>query len=69
MQYMALESRCRVWIIDECQKMTGDAQSAFLKALEDTPNHVYFILCTTDPQKLLPTIRGEMHDAQYGAVE
>lgn len=38
--------------------MTGDAQSAFLKALEDTPNHVYFILCTTDPQKLLPTIRG-----------
>ena len=58
MQYMALESRCRVWIIDECHKMTGDAQSAFLKALEDTPNHVYFILCTTDPQKLLPTIRG-----------
>jgi DNA polymerase-3 subunit gamma/tau len=57
-QYKPLEGTCRVWLIDECHKMTGDAQSAFLKALEDTPSHVYFILCTTDPQKLLPTIRG-----------
>jgi DNA polymerase III gamma/tau subunit len=57
-QYKPLEGSCRVWLIDECHKMTGDAQSAFLKALEDTPPHVYFILCTTDPQKLLPTIRG-----------
>jgi len=57
-QYKPLEGRCRVWLIDECHKMTGDAQSAFLKALEDTPKHVYYILCTTDPQKLLPTIKG-----------
>jgi DNA polymerase III subunit gamma/tau len=56
--YMALESNCRVWIIDECHKMTNDAQNGLLKILEDTPNHVYFILCTTEPQKLLPTIKG-----------
>lgn len=37
--------------------MSRDGQNAMLKMLEDTPGHVYFFLCTTDPQKLLPTIR------------
>lgn len=57
-QYKPLEGSCRVWLIDECHKMTGDAQNALLKILEDTPNHVYFILCTTEPNKLLKTIQG-----------
>ncbi|MCK9457305.1 MAG: AAA family ATPase [Candidatus Riflebacteria bacterium] len=56
--YKPLESPCRVWILDEVHRLTNDAQSALLKALEDTPSHIYYILCTTDPQKLLPTIRG-----------
>lgn len=56
--YKPLNSPYRVWILDEVHRATGDAQSALLKALEDTPKHVYYILCTTDPQKLLPTIRG-----------
>ena len=47
--YKPLEGPCRVWILDECHKMTGDAQTALLKALEDTPNHVFYILCTTEP--------------------
>ncbi len=58
LQYKSLESPCQVWLIDECHEMTRNAQSALLKMLEDTPKHVYFVLCTTDPQKLLPTIRG-----------
>ena len=57
-QYRPLEGSCRVWLLDECAKLSNDAQHALLKALEDTPKHVYFILCTTDPQKLLPTVRG-----------
>jgi len=56
--YKPVEGSASVWIIDECHKMTNDAQNALLKTLEDTPKHVYFILCTTDPQKLLPTIKG-----------
>jgi DNA polymerase-3 subunit gamma/tau len=57
-QYTPLGGGVRVYITDEIQSATSDAQNALLKILEDTPPHVYFILCTTDPQKLLPTIRG-----------
>lgn len=47
----------RIWLIDEAHQMMSQAQNAFLKMLEDTPPHVYFFLATTDPQKLLNTIR------------
>jgi DNA polymerase-3 subunit gamma/tau len=57
-QYRPLESKYRVWVIDECQRWTSDAQNAALKILEDTPEHVFFILCTTDPNKLKKTIQG-----------
>lgn len=49
--------KCRVWLIDECHALTGDAQNCILKVLEDTPRHVYFFLCSTDPQKLKKAIR------------
>jgi DNA polymerase-3 subunit gamma/tau len=47
----------RVWMLDECHMLSKDAQNALLKALEEPPDHVYFILCTTEPEKLLDTIR------------
>lgn len=56
-RFSPINGPCRVWLLDEVHKMTNDAQNALLKALEDTPSHVYFILCTTDPQKLLKTIK------------
>lgn len=56
--FKAIEGKNRMWILDESHKLTNDAQNALLKILEDTPDHVYFILCTTDPQKLIKTIRG-----------
>lgn len=46
----------RVWLLDEVHQLSKDGQHAALKILEDTPSHVYFFLCTTDPQKLLKTI-------------
>ena len=63
-QYTPLGGGIRVYIIDEVHKMTGDAQNAFLKILEDTPLHIYFILCTTDPQSLLATIKGRCSQFQ-----
>ena len=63
-QFTPLGGGIRVYIMDEIQKMTGDAQNAFLKILEDTPKHIYFILCTTEPNNLLPTIRGRCSQFQ-----
>lgn len=55
--YMPMEGTCRVWLFDEVHKWTNDAQNAALKQLEDAPAHVYFILCTTDPQKLIDPVK------------
>ena len=66
--YKPLEGKCRVWLLDECHQLSKDAQNALLKALEDTPKHVYYILCTTDPQKLLPTIKGRCSQHQVSTL-
>lgn len=48
----------RMWIIDEAHQLAAaTAQQALLKPLEDMPPHAHFVLCTTDPNKLLATIR------------
>lgn len=52
-----MQGNCRIYLLDEVQQATKDFQNALLKPLEDTPPYAYFILCTTDPQKLLVTIR------------
>ena len=57
MQFKALQGDCLVWLIDEAHKLTKDAQNALLKMLEDSPKHVYFILCTTEPTGLLGTVK------------
>ncbi len=57
LHFRPIDGECRIWAIDEAHRLTADAQSALLKLLEDTPSHVYFFLATTEPQKLLETIR------------
>lgn len=57
MNMCSLEGGAIVYILDECHKFTNDMQNALLKPLEDTPEHVYFFLCTTEPQKLIKAVR------------
>lgn len=68
MRLMPVTGKVRVFLIDECHALTGDAQSAFLKLLEDTPAHVYFILATTDPAKLKPTIKTRCTEVKFKAI-
>src|SRR6476620_3191798 len=49
-------SRFKVYIIDEVHGLSKDAFNALLKLLEEPPSHVKFILATTEPEKVLPTI-------------
>ena len=48
--------KTKFYIIDEAHQITGAAANAFLKTLEEPPPHVKFVLATTDPEELLPTI-------------
>jgi len=50
------DARMKVYIIDEVHMLTGEAFNAFLKTLEEPPAHVVFVLATTEPHRVLPTI-------------
>ena len=54
---LATPGRYRVYILDEVHMLTAAASNALLKTLEEPPPNVVFVLATTDPQKVLPTIR------------
>src|SRR3954452_5077522 len=55
-QFHPARSRFKVYIIDEVHGLSKDAFNALLKVLEEPPEHVKFILATTEPEKVLPTI-------------
>ena len=54
--YRPGSARFKVYLIDEVHQLTGPAADALLKTLEEPPPHVVFILATTDPEALKPTI-------------
>ena len=51
-----MQGKVKIYIIDEVHQLSSAASSALLKTLEEPPENVIFVLATTDPQKLLPTI-------------
>ena len=54
--FLPAESARKVYIIDEAHMLTAQASNAFLKTLEEPPQHVIFVLCTTEAHNILPTI-------------
>lgn len=50
-------SKAKVYIVDEAHMLTVEASNALLKTLEEPPSHVYFILATTNPEKIIETIK------------
>ncbi|MCD2188339.1 DNA polymerase III subunit gamma and tau, partial [Actinomycetospora soli] len=59
--YAPVNSRYRVFIIDEAHMVTTAAFNALLKVVEEPPEHLIFVFATTEPDKVLPTIRSRTH--------
>lgn len=57
--------RWKVYIVDEVHMLSTAASNALLKTLEEPPAHVVFVLATTDPQKVLPTIRSRTQHFEF----
>ena len=54
--FSPVKGRRKVYIIDEAHMLTPEAENAFLKTLEEPPKHIMFILCTTEMDRIAPTI-------------
>lgn len=67
--YLPTSMRSKVYIIDEVHQLTPEASSALLKTLEEPPGHIVFVLATTEPHKLLPTIVSRCQRFDFALVE
>ncbi|MCI1880229.1 MAG: DNA polymerase III subunit gamma/tau, partial [Olsenella sp.] len=66
--YAPVRGSYKVYIIDEVHMLTPAAFNALLKTLEEPPSHVVFIMCTTDPQKILATILSRVQRFDFHAI-
>ncbi len=66
--YAPVRGRYKVYIIDEVHMLTPAAFNALLKTLEEPPAHVVFVMCTTDPQKILATILSRVQRFDFHSI-
>jgi len=66
--YMPAESRYRVFIIDEAHMVSTQGFNALLKIVEEPPEHLVFIFATTEPEKVLTTIRSRTHHYPFRLI-
>lgn len=67
-KYAPIKGKYKVYIIDEVHMMTSEAFNALLKTLEEPPSNVVFILATTEPFKLMPTILSRVQRYDFTKV-
>ncbi|MCJ2544195.1 DNA polymerase III subunit gamma/tau [Thermostichus vulcanus] len=67
-QFAPVSSRYKVYVIDECHMLSNAAFNALLKTLEEPPAHVVFVLATTDPQRVLPTVISRCQRFDYRRI-
>jgi DNA polymerase III subunit gamma/tau len=66
--YAPAESRYRVFIVDEAHMVTTQGFNALLKIVEEPPEHLVFVFATTEPEKVLPTIRSRTHHYPFRLI-
>lgn len=66
--YAPIAGKYKIYIIDEAHQLTPDANNALLKLIEEPPPHLRFIFATTEPEKILPTIRSRTHQYNFRLV-
>lgn len=67
-RYSPVRGKYKIYIIDEVHMMSAGAFNALLKTLEEPPENVMFILCTTEPYKVLPTILSRCQRFDFGKI-
>lgn len=67
--FAPVQSRYKIYIIDEAHQLGSAAANALLKIVEEPPPYVIFIFATTEPEKVIPTIRSRTHHYQFRLVE
>ena len=68
-RYSPMLGKYKVYIIDEVHMMSSSAFNALLKTLEEPPSYVVFILCTTEPHKVLPTIVSRCQHYEFKKID
>jgi DNA polymerase-3 subunit gamma/tau len=68
MRYLPADGNSTVFILDEAHRLNVNFMNAILKAIEEPPEYVYFFICTTDPQKLLTTVKTRCTEIKFKSL-
>ena len=68
-RFVPVQARWKVYVIDECHMLSNAAFNALLKTLEEPPKNVVFVLATTDPQRVLPTVLSRCQRFEFRRID